>query len=145
MYRYLECGLDDVWLVDGHRRMRTAYGSGVAIADMDTLHKAIAARLTRLPGALQSQEFRFLRKHLGLSQSGLGDLIGADARAIARWERGKSAIPGTTDRLLRALCEQHAQGRANILAILKRLKKTESIERVAARFKHGKRSWRAAA
>jgi putative transcriptional regulator len=145
MYRYLECGLDDVWLIDGYRRMRTSYGAGVAIADVDGLHKAIAARTTHLPGALRPQEFRFLRKHLGLSQSGLGELIGADTQAIARWEKGKSAIPGAADRLLRALCEQHAQGDANVMAIVERLKKTDSADRVAARFKHSKCRWRAAA
>ena len=145
MYRYLECGLDDVWLVDGYRRMRSSYGSGVAVADLDGLHRAIAARVTCLPRALEPQEIRFLRRHLGVSHNGLGDLIGANARAIARWERGKSAIPGSADRLLRALCEQHTQGRTNILVILKRLRKTEGTERVAARFTHGKRSWRAAA
>lgn len=84
MYRYLECGLDDVWLVDGYRRMRSSYGSGVAVVDLDGLHRAITARVTHLPGVLLPQKFRFLRKHLGLSRSGLGNLIGDDAQAISR-------------------------------------------------------------
>lgn len=145
MYRYRESGLDDVWLVNGYKRSRTPYGAGVSIVDIEGLHKAIAARVTRKPGDISPQEFRFLRKHLGLSQGALGELIGADAQAIARWEKGKSGIPGSADRLLRALCERHAKGEADILEIVERLKDTDGIDHAASRFKRGKQSWQVAA
>lgn len=145
MYRYRECGLDDVTLVNGYKRVRTPYGVGVSVVDIDGLHKAIAARLTHKPGALTAPEFRFLRKNLGLSQEALGELIGADVQAIARWEKGKSAIPGASDRLLRALWEGHANGETDILEIVGRLKDADGIDQPAARFKRGKQSWKAAA
>jgi putative transcriptional regulator len=145
MYRYRESGLDDVWLVNGYRRSRTPYGAGVSIVDIEGLHKAIAARVTRKPGAISPQEFRFLRKHLGLSQGALGELIGADSQAIARWEKKSSAIPGPSDRLLRALCEQHAKGDVDIREIVERLKDTDGIDRATGRFKRDKQSWQAAA
>lgn len=145
MYRYQESGLDDVWLVNGYKRSRTPYGAGVAIVDIDGLHKAIAMRLTRKPGSLSPQEFRFLRKQLGLSQEALGEWLGSDVQAIARWEKGKSGIPGASDRLLRALCERHAKGEADILEIVERLKDTDDADRSAGRFKRGKKSWQAAA
>jgi putative transcriptional regulator len=145
MYRYRESGLDDVWLVNGYKRARTPYGAGVSIVDIEGLHKAIAARVTRKPGDIAPLEFRFLRKYLGLSQGALGDLIGADTQAIARWEKGKSGIPGSADRLLRALCERHDKGEADILEIVGRLKDTGGTDRAAGRFKHDKRSWQAAA
>jgi putative transcriptional regulator len=145
MYQYRESGLDDVWLVDGYKRSRTPYGAGVAIVDIEGLHKAIAARVTRKPGGISPQEFRFLRKYLGLSQTALGELIGADTQAIARWEKGKSGIPGSADRLLRALCERHAEGKADILKIVERLKHADGIDNVGGRFKRDKQRWRAAA
>jgi DNA-binding transcriptional regulator YiaG len=145
MYRYRDCGLDDVWLVNGYKRSRTPYGAGVAIVDIEGLHKAIAARVTRKSGDICPREFKFLRKYLGLSQGGLAELIGADTQAIARWEKGKSGIPGSADRLLRALCERHAKGEADILEIVERLKNTDGIGHAAGRFKHGTQSWQAAA
>jgi DNA-binding transcriptional regulator YiaG len=144
MYKYQGCGIDNVWLMNGYKLTRTPYGAGVAIVDIEGLHKAIAARLTRKPGNISPQEFRFLRKYLGLSQAALGELIGADTQAIARWEKGKSGIPGSADRLLRALCERHAEGKADILEIVKRLKHADGLDHAVGRFKHGKQNWQVA-
>ena len=35
------------------------------------------------------EEIKSLRKELGLTQKELGDLIGANAESVARWERGE--------------------------------------------------------
>jgi putative transcriptional regulator len=145
MYRYRECGLDDVTLVNGYKRVKTPYGEGVSIVDIDGLHTAIADVLTKKPGPLTAQEFRFLRKHLKLSQDALANLIGADVQALARWEKSKSAIPGPSDRLLRALCEQHAKGDADIREIVERLRDADERDLHEIRLKRGPRSWKAAA
>ena len=40
MYHYTECGLTNVWLVNGFIRHRTPYGKRVAIENGDGLHRA---------------------------------------------------------------------------------------------------------
>jgi len=143
MYRYRECGLDDVWLVNGFKKSRGPYGPTVAIDDTPKLHAAIAARLAAKQGRLLPGELRFLRKALGLSQSALGDLIGADMQAIARWEKGQTAVPGMADRLVRAFFLEHVGDDVDLRAIAARLRDSETRPAKIA-FRRGRSSWRAA-
>jgi hypothetical protein len=34
-YHYTECGLDDVFLLNGYERVKTEYGTGISIPDED--------------------------------------------------------------------------------------------------------------
>jgi putative transcriptional regulator len=49
MYHYLVCGVDDVWLANGYRRHRTAYGPGVSFHDVLGLQAAIARAAAERP------------------------------------------------------------------------------------------------
>lgn len=44
-YAYRECGLDGIELVNGYRHVKTSYGAGISIVDIDGLHKTIAQAL----------------------------------------------------------------------------------------------------
>jgi putative transcriptional regulator len=128
MYHYRECGLDDVWLANGYRVEQTPYGEAVAIEDAQGLHRAIARMIVEKPGKLTGKEFRFLRTELGMSQKKLGEFLGADAQAIARWERGVSDVPGPSDRLIRVLYRECVEGNAMIRQLVERINSLDEAE-----------------
>jgi putative transcriptional regulator len=67
--------LTNVWLANGFVIRKTNYGEGVSIHDVDGLHRALAQAMANKP-RLTGAEIRFLRKEMGLSQRGLGELLG---------------------------------------------------------------------
>jgi DNA-binding transcriptional regulator YiaG len=75
-YHYTQCGLNNVYLQNGYDLLETPYGSGVAIHDVDGLHKAIAMALVDKHAPLTGGEFRFIRIELNLSQKALGEYLG---------------------------------------------------------------------
>ena len=143
-YRYTECGLDDVWLANGFTRHDTPYGPGVAIDDVDGLHRAIARRLVHARRPLAGKEVRFLRKELDLAQEGLAALLGCTGQTVARWEKGETAIPGAADRLVRLLYLEREEGRPRIQELLEALAEEDAsrAERQLFEAEHG---WRPAA
>lgn len=145
MHHYRECGLDNVWLVDGYRRARGPYGVTLAVENAEALHDAIAVDIVESPAPLTGKTLRFLRKRLDASQSELGRLIGADVQAVARWEKGRSAIPGAADRLVRALWAERARGRPAVVEIVERLRDASGAEPRKRRFRLLERRWKAAA
>jgi DNA-binding transcriptional regulator YiaG len=120
MYHYTESGLNNVWLVNGYRIVKTPYGRGVAITNADGLHRVIALSLVERKPRLSGGDFRFLRKEIDLSQAALAELLGKDAQSVARWEKS-GRVPKIADRLLRAIYEEHVRGQARIVRLVKRL------------------------
>ena len=118
-YRYTESGLTNVWLANGYTIRKTKYGEGVTIHDMDGLHRALARALSNKP-RLSGTEVRFLRKEMGLSQRGLGELLGVTDQAVSLWER-KGQLPKTADRLLRLIYVEHDRGNAPIRTTIQRI------------------------
>lgn len=146
MYLYRECGLDDVWLANGFRVEKTPYGEAVSIDDLADLHRLIGRCLVQKPGKLSAKEFRFLRTELNLSQKKLGELLGADAQAIARWERGVSDVPGPSDRLIRVLYMECVEEKnASIRELVERINQLDEQESRQLRFEHEDDDWRFAA
>lgn len=94
-YRYVECGLDYVYLEDGYAAHDTPYGKGASIERVDELHAAIGSLIVLPPAPLRGGELRFLRVEMELTQRGLADILGATEQTLRLWEkhRGK-AIPG---------------------------------------------------
>ncbi|KTB62489.1 transcriptional regulator [Pseudomonas veronii] len=102
MYEYKGCGFRGVFLTDGYTIVDTPYGSGVTITDIDRLHAAIADELVEQEHEMTGQQFRFLRKQLGLTQEHLTPLFGVDVQTIANWEkRQEEAIPRTSSLAMR--------------------------------------------
>lgn len=141
MYHYTESGLKNVWLVNGYRVKRTPYGEGVAIDNLEGLHRAIAREIVRRPGRLTGPEFRFLRLALELSQETLARYAGADVQAVARWEKGKARVPGPADRLLRALYRETIEGTPGIVDLVKRLQAEGMKEPARRQFRRTARGW----
>ena len=108
-YHYRQCGLDDVYLVNGFERADTKYGESVRVHDIDGLHRAIGMHLIEQKRRLTGAEVRFIRHELDLSQRGLGALLDKSGQSVARWEKGEVQIDGTAERLLRLLYKNHAQ------------------------------------
>jgi DNA-binding transcriptional regulator YiaG len=145
MYHDTASGLDNVWLENGYTIHDTPYGEAVSIKDVDGLHRVIAAAIIAKPGRLTAQEFRFLRIELDLAQKRLGELIGAEEQAVARWERGITPVPAMADRLLRAFYREHADGNAKLRELAERLNELDEREPDRITLKRGKNGWKSAA
>jgi putative transcriptional regulator len=107
MYHYTESGLRNIYLVNGFKQHKTAYGKGVAFDNIEGLHREIGRHLCAYRPRLTGAEFRFLRHELDLSQVALAGLLGNNEQAVALWEKGKVKVPAWADRLLRALYREH--------------------------------------
>ncbi len=100
-YHYTESGLKNVYLLNGFEVAYTAYGKATSIHDVAGLHRLIGLNLCAKK-YLTGAEFRFIRKEMGLSQSGIGKTLGVTDQAVAKWEKtGK--VPKTADRFVRLL------------------------------------------
>jgi putative transcriptional regulator len=120
MYHYTECGLRNVWLVNGYQVHDTEYGRGVSIEDLEGLHRAIASLLINRKPALSGAEFRFLRKELGLPQMRLASILGNNEQSVALWEK-HGRIPKWADRMIRALYREKVEGNARLMDLIERL------------------------
>lgn len=103
-YHYTECGLDNIYLVNGYKITKSKDGDEeIFIHDIHGLHKAIGKILVFKQGLLTGNEIKFIRTTLDLSQSTLGQLLGLDYQSILGWEKNKTPISKTADRLLRVV------------------------------------------
>lgn len=104
-YHYVQCGLDNVWLINGFEIIETEYGASVRIDRADELDATIAAYLTEKSAPLIGQEFRYLRQQLDMSQKRIGELMGKEAQTVALWEKG-GALNRDVDFLIRHIYRQ---------------------------------------
>lgn len=140
MYHYTQCGLDNVWLENGYTVKKTAYGQALAIEDADGLHKVLALELIAKQGRLSGKELKFLRVAMGLSQGGLGKLLGATEQSVSLWERtGK--VPQAADGLTRLLAVEKLNGNCKVSDVIERISTVERLlnQRIVAR--ETRRKW----
>ena len=101
-YHYVECGLPNVWLVDGFESQDTPYGNGVSIRDLHGLHQCIGKSLCDNPEPLTGPEFRYLRRELDFDEKYMGLLLGGlTARQVRNIETGAASPKVLCDRLIR--------------------------------------------
>ncbi|SEL90108.1 Helix-turn-helix [Colwellia chukchiensis] len=103
MYHYTESGLSNVYLVNGFTVEVEDGEEFTSIDDAHGLHKAIAMAIVDGKRPMTHEEFKFLRIELNQSQSALAKRFGVNEQTIARYEKGQTSIPRTTDFCLRQL------------------------------------------
>lgn len=102
-YHYTECGLDNIYLVNGFKITKTKSGDEeIFINDIHGLHKAIGMILISKRGLLSGKEIKFIRSTLDLSQTTLAKILGCSYQTVLLWEKDKGIISKTADHLLRA-------------------------------------------
>lgn len=127
-YHYTECGLDNVYLLNGFHYRDTPRGCVVTIEDVDGLHCAIGRFLVHEKKKLTGKEFRFLRHELSLSQASLAFLLGVDEQSVARWEKDQTkSVSPAAERMTKALYEQHVGGRPVLSELLHNLADLEEV------------------
>jgi putative transcriptional regulator len=142
MYHYKESGLDNVWLRNGYREHKTPYGKGVSIQDTEGLHKAIGQGLIAAQRPLTGAELRFLRLEMETSQRDLAAMLGTSEQTLRLWEKKRDkVIPGSPDRLLRALYSDFMGRNPSVRRMLKRLVDIRESEHIAACFRETKAGW----
>ena len=139
--RYRECGLDNVYLLNGFTVKQTRHGETVTIHDVDGLHRVIGSYLVRERKTLIGREVRFLRHELGQSRKKLGEGLGKSGQTIARWEKGKGNVDGPADRLLRLLYELHTGGSRSVKKLLRELAEMDNHVDEAVQFKETGKGW----
>lgn len=120
-FHYTQCGLDNIYLVNGYETVVTPRGKNIRIANLPDLHRAIGSDLVDLGRPLLGKEIRFLRTELGLSQMLLGSTLGVDGQTVARWEKDESDPPRTTDAAIRQLYSIHIGENEEFTSILRRI------------------------
>jgi putative transcriptional regulator len=146
-YHYTECGLSNIFLLNGFKSIKTSRGKSVSISDMDGLHRAIGLLLVTSKKDLSGEEVRFLRHEILLSQSALSRLLGVSEQAVRRWENGKATMPKPSESLLRLLYREHIHNRdGKISTMLREIANLEeSINDHELLFKSTSKGWKSAA
>ena len=104
MHHYTECGLDNVWLVNGYDVETFGdHGAAFAVHNERQLWQVVARSIARQDGRMVGQEFRFLRS-MDLTQTAVGRRLGhAGYQTVASWERRRrQPVPPAADALMRA-------------------------------------------
>jgi putative transcriptional regulator len=106
-YHYTECGLDNIYLVNGFEITKNNDDEEIFIHDIHGLHKAIGITIIFKQGLLTGNEIKFIRTTLDFSQTRLAQLLGCSYQTILLWEKNKTPIPKTADRLLRIMFDEY--------------------------------------
>jgi len=142
VYRYEDSGLDNIYLENGFTIHETPYGQGVSIEDTPGLHKAIGLWLISLPKPLDGAELRFLRLEMDATQRNLAAFLGTTEQTLRLWEKNRrKALPGSADRLLRALYSECVGGDGSVRCMVNRLSQLDQIERAEARLRETDHGW----
>lgn len=102
-YHYTECGLDNIYLVNGFEITKTSEGVEIFIHDIEGLNKTIGKILISKPGLLSGKELLFIRHSLDLSQKRFAAILGVDYQSVLRWEKDKGKISRTIDRFIKII------------------------------------------
>ena len=102
-YHYKECGLDNIYLMNGFT-IETVDGEDyVSIDSVDQLWKAIGLNLVTSKKILSPKEIRYLRGQMDKTQAEVAAFLRVDDQTVARWEKGKVKLSGTADIAFRTL------------------------------------------
>jgi putative transcriptional regulator len=100
-YHYVECGLDNIYLLNGFTFDECDGEEYVSIENVDGLWKAIGLNIVTKKKMMSPKEIRFLRGQMDMTQSELAAMLRVDDQTVARWEKGRVRLPGPADLALR--------------------------------------------
>jgi putative transcriptional regulator len=129
LHHYRDCGLDNVWIKGGFDEVDSPYGPGIAIHDLDGLHRCIAHCLVEKPGPLTGREFRFLRTELDLSQSMMGALCGREERMVRYWETRDEFVEEPANFIIRFVYTQRFNPTASFEGLSKKIRELQVIDK----------------
>lgn len=119
---YRGCGLDEIYLCNGYERDQLDDGEWyTTVTDREGLHKAIALHLVQHRKVLEPREIKFIRRTMEMSQADLGKLLRTGYQTVARWEKGKTEMPGVSDLLLRLVLLAYLLPADRLAEVAKRL------------------------
>ena len=125
-YHYTECGIDDVYLVNGFEFVDTPQGRRVIITNIDRLHEVIGEFLVNKKRDLNGSDLQFLRHEMLMSQAVLAGLLEVSVQTVHRWESRKTDISKPAESLVRLLYGEHIGRNNKTHALLKRLADLEN-------------------
>ncbi|MDE1158465.1 MAG: helix-turn-helix domain-containing protein [Neorhizobium sp.] len=102
-YHYKECGLDNIYLMNGYTIEEVDGDEYVSVDSVDELWKAIGLNLVTNKKLLSAQEVRFLRGLMDMTQAEVASLLRVEDQTVARWEKGKTNLSGAADVAFRVL------------------------------------------
>jgi len=108
-YRYDECGLDNVILVNLECCQDDEGEAVIIVPNINVLHRSLVKAVAEKGTAMSPQELRFVRTEIGLTQAELANVVDRDAQSIGRWERGEKPIDRTAETIIRILALQHVE------------------------------------
>jgi DNA-binding transcriptional regulator YiaG len=146
---YRECGLDNIFLLNGFHHEVVDGEEYVTVEDMDGLWKAIGLHLVARRKTFSPQEIRFLRNQMDMTQAELGSILRVTDQTVARWEKGEVGIPGPADFALRTafLLSPVAQPEGKkiveeLLPLIRRLAETDEVTPASVVFSHKAKKWK---
>ncbi|ALM84123.1 DNA-binding transcriptional regulator [Bordetella sp. N] len=143
MYHYTECGLDNVWLVNGYHVEKIDGEEYVSFEDADELHGVIGRSLAEKP-TLTGAEVRFLRKEIGMSQRLLAQFLGTTEQTVSLWERGAN-VPDSEARLMKAVYLEKVDGNVSVVDLLQHLIELDRKDSEKLVFEDTEEGWKIAA
>jgi DNA-binding transcriptional regulator YiaG len=126
MYHYSECGLSNIYLVNGFIVEVEGEQEFISISEMNSLHHAIAMNIIERATPLTHEEFRFLRIELNQSQKALATHFDVTEQTVARYEKNQTKIPRTADICLRYLYGESRNKKSSLSDFLEKLASTEA-------------------
>jgi DNA-binding transcriptional regulator YiaG len=102
-YHYKECGLNNVYFIDIVQKYQCSCGETYyEFPHVNIIYLVIAYQILKKHSLLTKEEFRFLRKWVGLTAEKLITLLGVRSRVtVSNWERGIKPISQATDHAMR--------------------------------------------
>lgn len=131
-HRYIECGLDNVYLKNGFHKVESNGQITLIVDDQPGLHLAIGKRICN-QRFLTGDEFKFLRKEMKMSQNRLGAVLGVTENMVSLWER-RSAIPRHALAMVKAMYMEYIRESYQITTLLNTESVTAANDQIHAEF-----------
>tara|TARA_B100000508_G_scaffold137987_1_gene133363 strand:+ start:593 stop:1039 length:447 start_codon:yes stop_codon:yes gene_type:complete len=132
-YHYKECGLDNIYLINGVVEIETEEGKIVSFPKAKELHRQIGLDIVKSQSKLSGKEIRFLRVQMELAQKRLGHMIAVEGQTVARWEKEECPITGPAERLLRAIYRSYIHEQKDILEMCEHFAELDEMESASRR------------